>query len=55
METRVPPSTSTVVDTVVEKEEDREKHWERVKQNEERLRAQRRLVERATGHRFYQR
>lgn len=49
----MPPSTKE--ETVVEGEEDREKHWERVRVNEKRLLEQRRLVEKMLKHRFYPR
>ena len=50
-----PTLTSTVVETAAETEEERKKHWESVKGNEERLREQRRLVERVLGRRSYPR
>jgi len=40
---------------VVEDEKDEERHWERVRRNERRLLAQRRLVERTLGKQVYSR
>lgn len=53
METREAPSTS--VQTEIQKEADRKKHWKQVEANEKRLLAQRRLVERVLGRQVYPR